>query len=149
MRLSGLALRMAAAAACLLTACGCRADRAVDSVMADVNPFGWLDRCELRFENADTASLFDVSLVVRCGSDTDCDRLSLMLEFEAPDSTLFVERRDFPLHVPRKPASASALVTIPYRRGVHLSQTGVYTVTIKPSTVVRGVEAVGFTFEKN
>ena len=145
---SGVLDWIAAAVFMLPVLAGCSAERRADTVMGDVNPFGWLNEEVVTFDNADTVSKRDVSLVLRCGSDLDTDRLPLTLTFMAPDSSRFVERRVFALHLPEKSASTAAVVTIPYRWSVVLRQRGTYTIAIKPAETVRGIEAAGFTFQK-
>lgn len=139
-----------AAAICTLvlwSAAGCSARREVHTVMGDVNPFGWLSERVITFENRDTATLCDLALTLRCGSDLETGPLTLEIEFTAPDSTRFVERRTFALPHPVKPAATAAVVTLPYRRNVRFNRTGTYTIALKPSHTVRGIEAAGFTFE--
>lgn len=128
---------------------GCTAGRRADTVMADVNPFGWLNEQTVVYDNADTLSKTDIALVVRCNADTDLRNLPLTLTFMAPDSSRFVERRVFPLELPEKRTSTAVVVTVPYRRSVRLSQCGEYTITLKPTVAVHGIEAAGFTFQKN
>lgn len=127
---------------------GCAANSRTDTVMSNTNPFGWLNEESVEFENTDTLAKLDMALVLRCGSDIDTRNLPLTLTVTAPDSSRFVERRVFPVTLPEKTASTSATVTIPYRRSVRFSQLGIYTITMKPSHVVCGVEAAGFTFQK-
>lgn len=131
---------------------GCFGDgsvRGVDTVMTDVNPFGWLNEAVVSFDNTDTVSLYDVSLVLRCGSDVDADSVWLALEFTSPDSVRFVERRAFPTAAPVRSASMASTVSIPYRHAVRFDRCGRYRVSLKPFRTVRGIEAAGFTFQKN
>lgn len=141
-------LLTAAAIAWAAWSCTGTGTRTVDSAMADVNPFGWNEPALVSFENSDTLSLRDLSLALRCGAPIGEPTLGLTLEFTAPDSTRFTEHCSFPLHLQRKPVSAAATVVIPYRRNVLLRKQGTYTVGIKPDHNLRGVEAVGITFEK-
>lgn len=148
MRVRGLSRVVATTVLLLSFLTGCNADRRTDTVMGDVNPFGWLKEVTLSFDNTDTLSKGDLMLVVRCGSDLDSDRLPLSIEFTAPDSTRFVERKVFPLRMPGKAASSAAVITVPYRRAVRFSQSGRYTVTLRPLQKVCGIEAAGFTYKK-
>lgn len=137
------------AAALSAALCGCAGEnRSVDTVMADVNPFGWLDEKVILFDNADTAARVDIALVARVADASQADRLTLDIEFMAPDSTLFVERKLFPLPHSRRSTPALEVVEIPYRRNAIFSQRGCYTVRLQPVESVKGVEAVGFKFEK-
>lgn len=129
--------------------CGCREDAPhADSVMCSVNPYGWLEPRELSFDNTDSLAEVDMMLAVRLNAEAGIDRLPLVIEFTAPDSTRFVENRTFPVAIPGKRSAASPVVTIPYRRAVRFGQCGRYRVVIKPSETLHGIEAVGLTFQK-
>ena len=128
-------------------AAGCADGRRVDTVMCDVNPFGWLNAAELHFENSDTLSTGDLLLALRCNAGVERQQLPLTIEFTAPDSTRFVESRVFVLPAADGRPTTSGTVTIPYRRAVCFRQQGTYRVSIKPSEVLHGIEAAGFTFE--
>lgn len=119
-----------------------------DTVMCDVNPFGWLNDACLRIDNTDTLAAGDLLLAVRINADNESDRLPLTIEFTAPDSSRFVETCIFPLPQPDKNPTSPEVFTIPYRQGVTLSQEGAYTVRLKPAERLRGIEAIGFTFQK-
>lgn len=132
-----------------MLAAGCtEPPKPVDTAMRDVNPFGWLNDAIIRLENADTVATGNLLLTVRFNSDLRTDRLPLSLEFTAPDSSRFVETRIFPLPAVGKNPTVSEVVDIPYRQGVTLSQTGCYTIRLKPSEPIHGIEAIGFTFQK-
>ena len=136
------------AAALLPAGCLSGSGGVPQSVMEDVNPFGWLREQRLEFHNDDTVSLRDIAILLRCGADADEGELPMEIKFTAPDSSRFVERRTIPLVLRRGPVSTAETVAIPYRRSVRLTQRGVYSVSLKPLASVRGIEAAGITIEK-
>lgn len=116
--------------------------------MNDVDPFGWDEPSVIEYRNRDTVSLRDMSIAVRYGTSLKDDRLPLTITTVAPDSSRISEPNVFFLKHDAKPASTAAVEQIPYRHSARLSQCGVYRIIIEPSVRLRGVEAVGITFEK-
>lgn len=115
----------------------------LQSAAADVNPAAWQEAAELVIPNADTLSLRDLTVFLRCNDRFAEDTLTVRIAFRTPDSLRFEE--PFTLAVPR-PAAPAALTHeagIPYRRRVRFGRTGDYRIRITPSRPVRGVEAVG------
>ena len=116
--------------------------------MNDVDPFVWDEPTVILYDNRDTVSLRDLSLTIRYGTRLKDTLLPLTITTVAPDSTCISEPNAFVLKHDAKPASTAAVEQIPYRRSARLSQCGVYRITIEPRVRLRGVEAVGITFEK-
>lgn len=132
-----------AATAAILAGCS----TSVETVMNDVHPGNWSNCTVIGYDNRDTVSLRDISLVVRYNADRHEATLPLTITTEAPDSTLFSEQFVCRLGLGRKPAPIAAIEKIPYRLSSRLSQTGRYSISITPDTPQRGIEAIGITFE--
>ena len=130
-----------AATAAILAGCS----TSVETVMNDVHPGNWSGCTVIGYDNRDTVSLRDISLVVRYNADRH--EATLPITPEAPDSTLFSEQFVCRLGLGRKPAPIAAIEKIPYRLSSRLSQTGRYSISITPDTPQRGIEAIGITFE--
>lgn len=125
---------------------GCSA--AGETVMQDVDPFGWDEAAVIEYDNRDTVSLYDLSLTVRYGIELKVNQLPLTITTVAPDSAYVSEPSVFFLKYDAKPASTAAVEQTAYRRSARLSQLGIYKIIIEPRVPLRGVEAVGITFEK-
>lgn len=118
-----------------------------ESIMNDVDPRSWDSSTVISYENSDTLSLRDISIVVRYNADRQCDMLPLTITTAAPDSTVFTEQFVCRLNGQHKPAPTSAVKKIPYRLSSRLANIGTYNITITPTERQRGIEAVGVTFE--
>lgn len=126
--------------------CGCH--RSVDvSTMCDVPPGGWSAPVSVCYDNTDTTALYTLSFAVRhngvAGGELRADVM-----FTAPDSTTFTESVVLPLREHRRSATVALVESVPYRREVHLRQSGRYTMVITPENEVRGIESVGLLFDK-
>ena len=138
---------MPAAAVCLAfcTACGIEPCRVA---MADVDSSSWDDTVTVTYENADTAALYDLSVVLHVVPAFKSEQLPLSIEILSPDSmrltedvTLVTTAADVP------PTSYGKDMEAPYRRSVRLHSKGCYTISLTPREPVAGVEAAGVTFQ--
>lgn len=113
------------------------------TAVTDVSPLAWCDEVEIPFENADTLSLLDLSIFLRCNNRFAEDTLTVRIGLRTPDSLRCEE--PFILAVPRVdgPAALVREAVVPYRRRVRLDRSGRYVLSVAPSRCVRGVEAVG------
>lgn len=119
------------------------------AVMADVDLYGWHEGAVVEVENGDTATLRDLSLVIRSNRSFRADSLRLELFVETPDSMQFTETVGFPVHHPRRAAALRTVDEIPYRRRVVLNRPGTYRITLTPVVPVEGIEAVGINIVKS
>ena len=107
------------------------------SAVTDVNPARWDSRAEIRLPNADTVSLRDAVIFLRCN-----DRF-------AEDSLRFGEWFLLVIPHPKGPAALMREAAIPYRRRIRLTQHGDYRCSVTPVRPVRGVEAVGVDLQQS
>ena len=128
------ARHIAAATAAALLAGGCVSPH--QSAATDVDPFRWERGAEIRLPNADTVSLRDAEVFLRCNDRFAEDTLTLRIATIAPDSLRFEE--PFLLEV-----------AVPYRIRIRFTQSGDYRCILTPTRPVRGVEAVGVNIEKS
>ena len=100
------------------------------SAVTDVNPARWDSRAEIRLPNADTVSLRDAVIFLRCN-----DRFAEWFLLVIPH--------------PKGPAALMREAAIPYRRRIRLTQHGDYRCSVTPVRPVRGVEAVGVDLQQS
>lgn len=138
---------IAAATAALLLAGGCVSPH--QSAATDVDPARWSAAAEILLPNADTVTLRDAALFLRCNDRFAEDTLTLRIATVTPDSLRFEE--PFLLVIPRPegPAAMMREVVIPYRRRILFTQSGDYRCFVVPTRPVRGVEAVGISLTKS
>ena len=141
------ARHIAAATAAALLAGGCVSPP--QSAATAVAPFRWERGAEIRLPNADTVSLRDAEVFLRCNDRFAEDTLTLRIATIAPDSLRFEE--PFLLVIPRgeSPAPLMREVAVPYRIRIRFTQSGDYRCILTPTRPVRGVEAVGVNIEKS
>lgn len=111
--------------------------------VTDTNPNKWLHPAEVVVPNADTATLRDLTLILRTNTSLESDTLTLRIGLEAPDSLRYEEL--FTLRMERAPRAAAIrpLTERLYREEAILCDTGRYRFRITPTHTVRGIEAVG------
>lgn len=141
------ARHIAAATAAALLAGGCISPH--QSAATDVDPFRWERGAEIRLPNADTVTLRDAEVFLRCNDRFAEDTLTLRIATIAPDSLRFEE--PFRLVIPRgespAPLMREVARTLPHPHPVHTERR----LPLHPhaDTSVRGVEAVGINIEKS
>lgn len=141
------AAHIAAAAVAALLAGSCVSPH--QSAATDVDPVRWDSRAEIRLPNADTVTLRDAVIFLRCNDRFTEDTLTVRIATITPDSLRFGEW--FLLVIPRSegPAALMREASIPYRRRICLTQSGDYRCIITPIRPVRGIEAIGIDLEKS
>lgn len=141
------ARHIAAATAAALLAGGCVSPH--QSAATDVDPFRWERGAEIRLPNADTVSLRDAEVFLRCNDRFAEDTLTLRIATIAPDSLRFEE--PFLLVIPRgeSPAPLMREVAVPYRIRIRFITERRLPLHPHADTSVRGVEAVGVNIEKS
>lgn len=119
------------------------------SAATDVDPLRWTEAAEIRLPNADTVTLRDAEVFLRCNDRFAEDTLTVRIATLTPDSLRFEE--PFLLVIPRPegPAALMREAVIPYRRRMRFTQSGDYRCIVTPTRPVRGVEAVGINMTKS
>ena len=115
----------------------------------DVNPARWDSRAEIRLPNADTVSLRDAVIFLRCNDRFAEDTLTVRIATVTPDSLRFGEWFLLVIPHPKGPAALMREAAIPYRRRIRLTQHGDYRCSVTPVRPVRGVEAVGVDLQQS
>lgn len=133
----------------LVTLLGVGCMRPTQAVMEDVSPYGWQEAVRLSIENGDTATLRDLSLVVRYNHLFRCDTLPLQITLLDPDSCYFNESVRLPIHHKASVAALRRVEEIPYRHHVVLNRSGEYQLVLQPLSEVEGIEAVGVNVVKS
>ena len=119
------------------------------SAVTDVNPARWDSRAEIRLPNADTVSLRDAVIFLRCNDRFAEDTLTVRIATVTPDSLRFGEWFLLVIPHPKGPAALMREAAIPYRRRIRLTQHGDYRCSVTPVRPVRGVEAVGVDLQQS
>lgn len=119
------------------------------SFVTDVNPVAWSDAAQVVVPNADTLTLRDIGLFLRCNDRFTEDTLTVRIAVITPDSLRHEEL--FTLSIPRSeaPAPLTREADIPYRRRALFARTGDYRIRITPSRTVRGVLSAGIDLTKS
>lgn len=115
----------------------------------DVPARRWSEATEIRLENADTLTLRDAALFLRCNDRFAEDTLTVRIATLSPDSLRFEE--PFLLAISRTEAPAAMMreFLIPYRRRIRPDRIGEYRFIVTPVRPVCGVEAVGIRLSKS
>ena len=146
MRPMRAACRTALAAAAFLAA-GCVSPHG--AVATDVNSASWRDSAPVTLANADTTTLRDIALFLRCNDRFAEDTLTVRIATVTPDSLRFGEWFLLVIPHPKGPAALMREAAIPYRRRIRLTQHGDYRCSVTPVRPVRGVEAVGVDLQQS
>ena len=109
--------------------------------MHDMDEAVWSNAEEFTYDNQDSLSKRDISIVVRYGSDYVADSVSLRILAISPDS--LVTEEPFTLRIPRIKEVRPEEQTFLYRKDVVLCRCGEYTFRITPDTLVEGISSVG------
>lgn len=101
----------------------------------------WSTVEEFYYDNVDTLTRRDISIVVRYGHGYTADSVAMSILSISPDSLVFEE--PFTLRIPRLGDMRPAEHTFLYRRNVLLAKEGRYIFRLKPDAVVEGISSVG------
>lgn len=110
-------------------------------VVNDTENDRWSTVEEFYYDNVDTLTRRDISIVVRYGHGYTADSVAMSILSISPDSLVFEE--PFTLRIPRLGDMRPAEHTFLYRRNVLLAKEGRYTFRLKPDAVVDGISSVG------
>ena len=109
--------------------------------MHDVKSDAWSTTEEFTYDNTDSLSKRDISIVVRYGNGYTADSVSLRILAISPDS--LVAEEHFTLRIPRIKEVRPEEQTFLYRKDVVLGRCGEYKFHIAPDTLVEGISSVG------
>lgn len=109
--------------------------------VSDTENDRWSTVEEFYYDNVDTLTRRDISIVVRYGHGYTADSVAMSILSISPDSMVLEE--PFTLRIPRLGDMRPAEHTFLYRRNVLLSKEGRYTFRLKPDAVVDGIGSVG------
>lgn len=109
--------------------------------VSDTENDRWSTVEEFYYDNVDTLTRRDISIVVRYGHGYTADSVAISILSISPDSMVLEE--PFTLRIPRLGDMRPAEHTFLYRRNVLLSKEGRYTFRLKPDAVVEGIGSVG------
>lgn len=109
--------------------------------ISDTENDRWSTVEEFYYDNVDTLTRRDISIVVRYGHGYTADSVAMSILSISPDSMVFEE--PFTLRIPRLGDMRPAEHTFLYRRNVLLYKEGRYTFRLKPDAVVEGISSVG------
>ena len=109
--------------------------------MHDMQRCTWSGAEEFVYQNTDSLSKRDISIVVRYGSDYVADSVSLRILAISPDS--LVTEEPFTLRIPRIKEVRPEEQTFIYRRNVVLSRKGEYHFRLTPDSLVEGISSIG------
>ena len=109
--------------------------------MHDMDEAVWSNAEEFTYDNQDSLSKRDISIVVRYGSDYVADSVNLRILAISPDS--LVTEEPFTLRIPRIKEVRPEEQTFLYRKDVVLGRCGEYTFRITPDTLIEGISSVG------
>lgn len=109
--------------------------------MHDMETSAWGAVEEFVYDNSDSLSKRDLSIVVRYGSGYVADSVNVRVLTISPDSMVVEE--PFTLRIPRIKEIRPMEQTFLYRRNVVLGRKGEYRFRITPDTLVEGISSVG------
>jgi hypothetical protein len=109
--------------------------------MHDMETSAWGAVEEFVYDNSDSLSKRDLSIVVRYGSGYVADSVNVRVLTISPDSMAVEE--PFTLRIPRIKEVRPMEQTFLYRRNVVLGRKGEYRFRITPDTLVEGISSVG------
>ena len=109
--------------------------------MHDMAKSVWSTAEEYHYDNADSLSKRDISIVVRYGADYVADSVSLRILAISPDS--LVTEEPFTLRIPRIKEVRPEEQTFLYRRNVVLRRKGEYLFRLTPDSIVEGISSIG------
>lgn len=109
--------------------------------MHDMEACVWSTAEEFVYNNSDSLSQRDISIVVRYGNDYVADSVAMHILTISPDSMVVEE--PFMLRIPRIKEVRPEEQTFIYRRNVVLSRKGEYHFRLTPDSLVEGISSIG------
>ena len=124
-----------------LFALGCDGRQRGDVEMHDTERKMWNSIEEFYYDNVDTISLRDISIVVRYDKGYVADSVAMNIVSISPDSLVVEE--PFTLHIPRLSDLRPETQIFPYRHNALLKTPGRYRFRLTPHTPIEGISSVG------
>jgi hypothetical protein len=115
--------------------------------MHDMDEAVWSNAEEFTYDNQDSLSKRDISIVVRYSMDYVADSVPRRVMTISPDALVLEE--PFTLHIPHLGDMRPAEHTFLYRRNVTLRSKGDYRFRLTPEYPVEGIAAVGIVISDN
>lgn len=109
--------------------------------MHDMEACVWSAAEEFVYNNSDSLSQRDISIVVRYGNDYVADSVAMHILTISPDSMVVEE--PFTLRIPRIKEVRPEEQTFIYRRNVVLGRKGEYHFRLTPDSLVEGISSIG------
>ena len=109
--------------------------------MHDMERCAWSAAEEFVYNNSDSLSQRDISIVVRYGNDYVADSVAMHILTISPDSMVVEE--PFTLRIPRIKEVCPEEQTFIYRRNVVLNRKGEYHFRLTPDSLVEGISSIG------
>ncbi|MBR4844309.1 MAG: hypothetical protein IKV06_05305 [Alistipes sp.] len=133
-------LNIVSALVVVLLTVGCASPkRSVE--MHDTKRSVWSEREDFYYDNTDTLSHREISVVVRYGMGYVADSVALSVLCVSPDSLVVEET--FTLHIPHLSDMRPEVQSFPYRRNVVLREKGRYLFRLRPHESIEGISSVG------
>lgn len=109
--------------------------------MNDLEHSCWAEYEDFYYDNTDSLSKRDISIVVRYSKDYVADSVAMSILCVSPDS--LVSEEPFTIHIPHLADMRPEVQTFPYRRNVVLSTKGRYLFRLRPNETIEGINSVG------
>lgn len=115
----------------------------------DTNPICWDYPVSIIYDNSDTLSLVNLSVVVRYNDDFKDDKIDVTMHLSTPDVYQCREQISLSLMRPYFGTAVQSSESLFYRENCCLNSRGNYIFTIIPSRSMRGIEAVGIEIDRD
>lgn len=101
----------------------------------------WSEYVDFYYDNTDSLSKRDISIVVRYGKSYFADSVAMSILCVSPDS--LVSEEPFTIHIPHLADMRPEVQTFPYRHNVVLRTKGRYLFRLRPESAIEGINSVG------
>lgn len=101
----------------------------------------WSEYVDFYYDNNDSLSKRDISIVVRYGKSYIADSVAMSILCVSPDS--LVSEEPFTIHIPHLADMRPEVQTFPYRHNVVLRTKGRYLFRLRPESAIEGINSVG------
>ncbi|MBR3775393.1 MAG: hypothetical protein IKL12_04720 [Alistipes sp.] len=100
------------------------------------------------YNNTDTTPLRDLNVTLHINRHFTASDIALEITTLTPDSLRYTESITLPIEAEWPGNNTMAIdVELPYRRDVHFSHEGEYSIILRPLQSLQGVEAAGINFQ--
>lgn len=116
--------------------------------MRDVSIDGWTEPVTVSYNNTDPTPLRDLNVTLHINRHFTVSDIALEITTLTPDSLRYTESITLPVQAEWPGNNTMAIdVELPYRRDVHFSHEGEYSIILRPLQSLQGVEAAGINFQ--